>query len=176
MFEGNLTRLRACREEDVPLAQQFISDPEVSLNMVPDIPYPMTLGEERKWYESLSARGDRYSFAIETREETRYIGGCGVNNINWKNGTAEVGIFIGDPEFRDKGCGTDALGTPVRFAFGQIHINKLKLNVFSFNARAICCYEKLNFKLEGVLRQEIFRDVRYHDIHIMSILREEYVS
>ena len=37
------------------------------------------------------------------------------------------------------------------------------------------CYEKAGFTREGTRREAIFRDGRYHDEHVMSILREEFL-
>ena len=73
-----------------------------------------------------------------------------------------------------KGHGTDAIRILIRFIFEQMNINKIKLNVYEFNERAVRCYEKCGFKKEGRLRQEIFRDGKYYDQYIMSILKEEY--
>lgn len=88
----------------------------------------------------------------------------------------EVGIFIGDKNYWNKGYGTDAMRILIRFIFEQMNINKIKLNVYEFNPRAVRCYEKCGFKKEGTLRQEIFRDGKYYDQYIMSILREEYYN
>ena len=64
----------------------------------------------------------------------------------------------------------------IRFIFEQMNINKIKLNVYEFNKRAIRCYEKCGFKKEGTLRKEIFKDGKYYDQYIMSILEEEYYN
>jgi RimJ/RimL family protein N-acetyltransferase len=87
---------------------------------------------------------------------------------------AVVGIFIGDKNYWGKGYGTDAMSVLVKFIFEQMNIHKVKLNVFSYNERAIKSYEKCGFKVEGVLRQEIFRDGKYYDEIIMGLLKEEY--
>jgi RimJ/RimL family protein N-acetyltransferase len=55
-----------------------------------------------------------------------------------------------------------------------MNINKVNLNVYSFNERAIASYVKCGFKVEGRLRQRIFRDGKYHDEVIMGILRSEF--
>ena len=62
----------------------------------------------------------------------------------------------------------------LRFIFEQMNMNKVKLNVFSFNPRALRMYQTCGFKEEGRLRQELFRDGKYHDIILMGLLREEY--
>ncbi|MDF2520434.1 MAG: acetyltransferase [Clostridia bacterium] len=174
MYTGEKVRLRAYKREDVQLAQQYINDAETKKLLMPGIPYPITLEQEQKWFESISAFSDNYSFAIETLQEGKYIGGCGVNKLDWKNSVATVGIFIGDKDYWGKGYGTDAMKVLVKFIFEQMNINKVKLFVYSFNERAVKSYEKCGFAREGVLRQEIFRDGKYHDEYIMGILKDEF--
>jgi len=54
-----------------------------------------------------------------------------------------------------------------------MNMNKAKLNVYSFNKRAIKSYSKCGFQIEGTLRQEIFRDGAFHEEIIMGILKTE---
>lgn len=175
MYKGTLVRLREYREDDISTVLKYINDEEVKRNLTPGIPYPFTLEDEKKWYQSITATEDTYSFAIETIEDSIYLGGCGINHVDWKNSIAVVGIFIGNKDYWNKGYGTDAMRTLIKFIFNEMNINKIKLNVYSFNERAVKCYEKCGFKKEGVLRQEIYREGKYHDEFIMAILREEWV-
>ena len=47
----------------------------------------------------------------------------------------------------------------------------LKAVVFDFNVPAKRCYEKCGFKAEGLLRDEIYREGTYHDVTVMSLIR-----
>ena len=174
MYTGEKVRLREYKKEDIVPAQNYINNPEVKRLLNPGIPFPTTLADEEKWIESLSATKDVYSFAIETLEDNKYIGGCGINSIDWKNSVAVVGIFIGDKQYWGKGYGTDSMKTLIKFIFEQMNVNKIRLNVFSFNERAIKSYKKCGFKIEGTLRQELYRDGKYYDDILMGILREEW--
>jgi RimJ/RimL family protein N-acetyltransferase len=176
LLDGKLVRLREYRKEDISLKINYINDSEVLGYLESGIPYPVTLNEELKWFESISAFRDSYRFAIETIEDNIYIGDCGINSIDWKNSIASVVIFIGSKDYWGKGYGTEAMQTLLTFIFNQININKVRLNVYSFNERAIKSYEKCGFKREGVLRQEIFRNGRYYDIISLGILRDEYIG
>ncbi len=176
MFIGKRVKLRELKIEDVEPAYRYMSDPEVLLNLSPGIPYPMTLERERHWFESQIEMKDTYNFSIEDIETGLYIGGCGINKIDWKNSIATVGIYIGDKDFRGKGYGTEAMGLFIDFIFNQMNINRVQLFVFSFNERAIRSYKKIGFVEEGRLKQSIFRNGKYHDELIMSILREDYFS
>lgn len=176
MYIGNKIRLREYRREDVKSAQNYMNNPELKKLLTPGIPYLYTFEDEQRWYESLSANKDIYSFAIETIEDDKYIGGCGINKVDWKNSVAIVGIFIGDKNYWGKGYGTDAMKVLIKFIFEQMNINKIKLNVYDYNKRAIKSYEKCGFKTEGILREEIFRDGKYHDEYVMGILKEEHFN
>ncbi|MDF2531495.1 MAG: acetyltransferase, partial [Clostridia bacterium] len=88
MYTGEKVRLRAYKREDITLAQQYLNDAETKKFLMPGIPYLITLEEENKWFESISSFKDTYNFAVETLEESKYIGGCGVNNLDWKNSVA----------------------------------------------------------------------------------------
>lgn len=174
MYFGDKVKLRAYKKEDIPLACEYMNDSETKKLLVNNIPFPMSLEQEEKWFEGLAGLKDTYNFAIEALEEGKYIGGCGINSINWLSRIVTVGIFIGDKNYWGKGYGTDAMKVLLRFIFEQMNMNKVKLNVFGFNQRAKRSYEKCGFKVEGVLKQEIFRDGQYYDDYAMAILFEEW--
>lgn len=171
MYEGKLVRLRAYTKEDIPQALKYLNSYEVTKNLSPGIPYPFTLEDEEKWYASNSALNDTYSFAIETLEDNLYLGGCGINQVDFKNSHVMIGIFIGDPAYWGKGYGTDALKLLTKFIFEEMNIHKIKLGVYSFNERAIKCYEKVGFIEEGILKKEIFKEGKYYDEHLMALFR-----
>ena len=174
MFEGQHVRLRAYTKDDIPKARDYLNDPDVGMRLRPGIFFPFRLEDEEAWYNNLNATSEKeYSFAVELKEEKTYIGGCGVMGIDPKNHVAMVGIFLGKPHCGN-GYGTDAMRLLVNFCFQEINLHKVKLNVYSFNKRAIRSYEKVGFQTEGVLREEIFRFGRYHDEIIMGLLRSEW--
>jgi len=174
MLKGKLVRLREYTKEDLDKVLEYINDPEVKKYLMPGIPFPLRKEDEEKWYQNLDGFSTKsYSFAIETLSKKEYIGGCGINNIDWKNSVASVGIFLGKPHW-NKGYGTDAMSILVRFIFNEMNINKIKLSVYSFNKRAIRAYEKVGFKIEGVLREELYREGKYHDVYVMGILKNEW--
>ena len=170
IFTGKKTRLRAYRKEDVDAALAYINDPEVKRFLMPGVPFPLTRADEEKFLADISAFKDNYSFAIETLDG-RYIGGCGINSVDWKNSVCEAGIFIGDQSLWGKGFGTDAFGVLVGFVFSQMNINKVRLRVYDFNLRGIKSYHKLGFKKEGVLRQMVSYGGFFGDVAVYALLR-----
>jgi RimJ/RimL family protein N-acetyltransferase len=154
----------------------YINDPEIGGNLTPDIPYPITLNEEERWFQSITALGDTYKFAIETLEDKTFIGGCSINSIDWKNSVATVGIFLGNKDYQGKGYGSDAMKVLMDFIFMQMNINKIRLIVYSYNESAIKCYKKCGYRVEGILRQEVYKDGKYYDKISMGFLKVEYLA
>lgn len=175
MFEGKLVRLRSYRKEDMKICLSFINDPLVTKNIRPGIPFPYKYEDEIKWYESLNPMSEKnYSFAIEKIEDETYLGGCGINYVDWKNSFCEIGLFLGK-DFWNKGYGTDAMNILVKFIFNEMNLNKIKLFVYSFNDSARRVYEKLGFKTEGVLREEIYKEGKYYDEILMGLLKKDFI-
>ena len=80
-------------------------------------------------------------------------------------------IVVGAPE---KGLGRRLLTEILRIAFSELRAHRLFLDVAEDNARARHLYESLGFVYEGTMRDASLRDGQYFDLHLMSILEEEY--
>jgi RimJ/RimL family protein N-acetyltransferase len=111
--------------------------------------------------------------AIETKDG-QHIGNIGLHNGSPEDRTIDLGIMIGEKELWGKGYGTDALLTLARFAFEEMNLNRIGLDVYAFNERAIASYAKAGFVEEGRRRQDIYKDGAYTDVVMMSLLREDW--
>ncbi len=169
MYYGEKVCLRSYNEEDIPIATLLVNDKELKKLLVTGIPFPISPCEEESWIKSQKGnKNGEYNFAIEDIKTKKYIGGCGIQTVNWLARVATVGIMIGDKEYWGKGYGTDAMKVLMKFIFQNMNIHKIRLSTFSFNLRAKKCYEKCGFEVEGILKDEIFKDGRYYDEIIMS--------
>jgi RimJ/RimL family protein N-acetyltransferase len=64
----------------------------------------------------------------------------------------------------------------LRFAFDELNLYRISLNVFEYNQRAIRSYEKVGFVVEGREREFLRRAGRCWDMIFMGILREEWAQ
>ena len=174
MIVGERIRLRAPERSDLPDFVRWFNDPEVIANLA--MYAPMSLASEEQWFEGLLTQKDHYVFCIEVAVEAdwRKVGNCGVDGISWKNRHCSVGISIGEKAYWDQGVGTAALRLLVGWCFDELGLNRVQLTVFARNERAVRCYEKVGFRLEGTKRQALYRDGGFCDVHLMSILQEEW--
>lgn len=176
---GKRVRLRAIERGDIPTFLQWLNDPEVQ-RYLGRTPFPLSFAEsiqdpggEERWFERQLNDEKNRIFAIET-EKGVHIGNIGLHEIDYKDGKATLGIVIGEKGYWDQGYGTDAVRTLLRFAFQELNLHRISLEVFDFNKRAIRCYEKCGFRREGVAREDSFRGGKRHDKVLMGILRQEF--
>jgi RimJ/RimL family protein N-acetyltransferase len=102
------------------------------------------------------------------------IGYCGLCNMSELNKNAEYFILIGDDSYWGMGFGTSAGHAVLQYGFYNLKLNRIWLTVSETNNAAIRSYAKLGFFAEGRMREACFRDNKYHDKIVMSVLKHEW--
>jgi RimJ/RimL family protein N-acetyltransferase len=171
---GKLVCLKALETEKHAVAlERWVQDSEYSrlLNSEPAAVWPAKQMQE--WFEK-EFKNDTIIFGIHTLEDDWLIGDTTLGNFDWAAGNAWVGVGLGEREYWGKGYGTDAMRLVLRFAFRELNLNRVSLDVFEYNPRAIRSYERAGFKHEGCGRGWLNRDGRRWDLIYMGILRREW--
>jgi len=175
MIFGQNVRLRAPEREDLPRFVAWLNDPEVRAGLT--IVLPLSIGEEEAWFERmLKSPAHEHPLVIEIAQGETWvpIGNSGFHDIDWRIRSAEVGIFIGEKSYWDKGYGTEVMRMLLKHGFDTLNLNRIALRVYEDNLRAIRCYEKAGFVNEGRFRQAMYKDGQYKDILFMSVLQSEW--
>lgn len=126
------------------------------------------------WFENISTDNSRIDLIICLQENNQPVGEMAMLDIDHQNRHAIVRISLFDREFWGNGYGTEAMALLLNFGFEILNLHRVGLDVYSFNKRAIKSYEKLGFKREGIIRDELFYDREYHDSIIMGVLKSEF--
>ncbi|MCZ2127662.1 MAG: GNAT family N-acetyltransferase [Anaerolineales bacterium] len=172
---GKKIRLRAVEREDIKKFHEWVNDPQVTINI--SMYLPMSLEDETAWFEGFS-KMDRHErpLAIEIRKNKTWkiIGNCGVFNLDFRNGNAELGIMIGDKTEWNKGYGTDAMTALSRHCFETLDLHRVYLRVYESHVRAARAYEKVGFVLEGKQRDAVYKNGKHENVLMMSLLRSEW--
>ena len=82
-------------------------------------------------------------------------------------------IYIADPALRGKGFGKQAMEAVMRWCFEDLKLERLYLDHYTGNPAA-GLYLHLGFRYEGVLRRNCRKNGKLYDVHLMSMLKEEY--
>lgn len=172
MIAGEHVILRAFERDDAERCYRWINDPNIVRTL--KTRYPIAFQNEIEWLDRAmhESHVERH-FAIERRDDRTHIGNASIHDIDWVSQTAWFGLFIGEPSAWNRGFGGDSIKTLVRFAFDDMNLGKLRINVFDYNDRAKHVLEALGFVQEGCLRRDFFREGTHHDIVILSKFREQ---
>jgi RimJ/RimL family protein N-acetyltransferase len=171
---GELVYLRAPERSDIGDFVRWFNDADVLHNLA--MSAPMSTAAETAWFDRMLERQGTtdYLFVICLLADDRAIGTAGLHGIDQVNGSAEFGIAVGEKGEWDKGYGTDALRAICDFGFGALRLERIGLMVYEGNARGRRAYEKAGFTMEGTLRRAHYARGRHEDVHVMSLLRDEW--
>lgn len=170
VIKGKKVNLRPFQLKDAKKTLAWRNDPATRFLAMMH-PYPVTKEMEQDWLQGILRDTSNRSvvFAVETAKEGRLIGNFQLRDIQWIHRRAWLGIVIGDDSQRGKGYGEEAMKLGLEYAFRDLNLNKISLEVIRSNTGAIRLYEKLGFKKEGVLEKHFFSDKCYHDVLILSL-------
>lgn len=174
LLNGSKVRLGSINEEDIDIFASWYSDSDF-LRFFDKVPaYPKSRQELVGWLKEIQDSNKGYSFAIRSIDNDEMIGYIELSNIQWWNGVATLGIGIGDTKHRGSGFGKEAMKLLLDFAFEELNLHRIQLNVFCYNTGAISLYEKVGFTREGVYREFIHRDGQRWDMYLYGILEQEW--
>ncbi|MDR2941546.1 MAG: GNAT family N-acetyltransferase [Treponema sp.] len=168
---GQKCYLSPIDENDAEKYTEWLNDLEITVNLGPLYGSILNVDKEKDLLKELSKN---HNYSIIDLETNELIGNCGFLEIDNLNQTAEIGIFIGNKNFWNKGYGTEALVLLMDYGFKAINLHNITLRVFPFNERGMKCYEKIGFKLIGKRRESLKRGNKVYDIIYMDILNKEF--
>ena len=101
------------------------------------------------------------------------IGFVSLTSIDFLNQSAEFSIEL-IPAAQGKGHGLAATKAMLEHGFNDLNLHRIYLKVLEDNKSAIGCYLKAGFTVEGCLKDSIFKQGKFKNQVIMSILAEDF--
>lgn len=136
--------------------------------------FPTTLQDLEKFYQGVTGSRTEVMFAIADGKSHKHIGNVKLGPIDWVHRRAMFGIMIGEKDYWGKGAGEEVTRLMVEYAFCRLNLRRIGLVVFEEHEPAVRCYQKIGFKVEGCLREQMFHEGRYKNHLYMGLLRSEY--
>lgn len=172
---GDRIVLREYRDSDIDYIRQWVNDPEITNTLSDNFLYPHTKYETESFFRTVvEGKSRNKSFIIAAKDSLEYIGQIDLYRMDWRNRFALLAIVIGRKEYLGKGYGSEAIQLLQKFAFEELNLNRIELEVYEYNERAYKCYLKCGFIEEGRYRKKMYKQGKYWDSICMSILKSEY--
>jgi len=166
-------KLRAIEESDLELLLEMMNDSEIQ-KMVVGSGAPVSMYQQKKWFESLQTNKNELRLMIETKEHGT-IGLITLTSIDYINRKAEFSYKIASSKnIRGSGYGTKAYIAIINYAFYQLNLNCINSENLEYNTVTEHIKKKLGFIKEGILRERVFRNGKYHNTHIWSLLKKDW--
>ena len=179
LFKGELVRLSAIDPDEAGKAFTRWNRDSEFMRLLDSNPtsFRSQRGMQKMLERDLENQSsDRHWFTIHALADDKLLGDINLFVDDWAGREAFVGLGIGERDFWGRGYGTDVMKVILRYAFTEVNLQRVTLNTFEYNPRAIRSYEKSGFRHEGRMRQVLNREGKRWDMLYMGILREEWMQ
>ena len=171
---GKTVVLREYRREDLSAIRSWINDGGTTRYLGGSFRRPQSWEQTEEMLERrLNGDVGGEGFVIADRESMAYLGQCDLMMIDNVARRAEIAVVL-VPEARGRGAAFEGLSLLLSYAFDTLNLNRVWLRCAAENAPAISLYERLGFRREGILREDLFIDGHAQDAIVMGLLRSEF--
>lgn len=166
----SLRKITSSYEKDLLL--QWRNKDRIRANMYnSDI---ITPEEHRHWIDNiLHVPTKLYLLAYDVIKDVP-IGLASIVNINKKLSNCEWAFYIGEDDYLNKGHAIEVEYLILKYVFEDLNFHRLFCAVLDFNTQVISFHKQFGFIEEGRYREYLFRDGRWLDVILLSILQDEY--
>jgi RimJ/RimL family protein N-acetyltransferase len=151
---------------------KWINDEEVIQFL--EIAFPTTMEKLEGYVKSILDNPNCLFLAIIERETQKHIGNLKIGPIDWISRIAGHGILIGDKSSWGKGYASEAIKLLVKYAFRNLNLHKVWSIIVDSHMASIKAHQNAGFRIEGKLKQHLFKSGKYVDAAIISITSDEY--
>lgn len=131
--------------------------------------FPQT-DESLKNFISSANHTGRIVLAIIAKDSKVHVGNISLQGINWVDRNAEIAFLLGEKEYWGKGIMGEAGKAMIDHAFITLNLHRVHCGTSTENKGMQRLAEKLGMSKEGVRKEAIFNDGKYHDIIEFGII------
>jgi RimJ/RimL family protein N-acetyltransferase len=176
MLRGDLTLLRARRDEDITILDtELYDDVETRVRADPRPWRPVPAGSAASTFRVTDPAGNDAVFSVLELATGELAGTALLWQIDHFNRLAHVGISL-RPTFRGRGLATDAVRVLCRYGFAILGLNRLQLMTLADNAAMIATATKTGFRHEGTLRRAHWVNGQFLDKVVYGQLAQEWTA
>ncbi|MBR3928651.1 MAG: GNAT family N-acetyltransferase [Clostridia bacterium] len=168
---GERIILREYRSEDLSALRAWVNDSETTKYLSGAYRRPQTWEQTEEWLSRrLNGDAGGEGFVISDKETGKYLGQIDLMMIDPIARKAEMAIVL-MKNAQKKGYALESIRLILSYAFQTMNLNRVWLKCAEKNEAAVKCYLKAGFKIEGVLRDDLYIGGEYANALIMGVLK-----
>lgn len=159
--------LRELQEKDIEGMLEWMHDPGINCFFrfnAQDMDYD-------KAYQFISQKNNTTKHFAIVNSDDEYLGTISLKEIDLKNRKAEYAISI-RRKYHGTGVATAATDLILKYAYEELQLHRVYLNVLSDNARAIRFYEKYGFRYEGEFEDDLYLNGEWKTLKWYAIVKK----
>lgn len=166
---------RAFEEEDAELIYKWKNDDDLK-KLSTGLNRRMCKEEALEWVRARMRHHDyRVFWAICARDTGKMIGYACLTDIHYINSSANFsGILIGDKDYQDGLAWIETYLFVYEYVFERLNLNRIYGHAIDEHDMTVAMRTAMFSTTEGVMRQAAFKNGKFYDVSISSILRNEY--
>ena len=169
-LEGSQIYLRQITVEDTDIVLKWRNDPQVVKNFI--YRKPISREEHLDWIHNKVEKGLVIQFIVCDKENDKPLGSIYLQNFDEESHRAEWGIFLGEPEVRGRGIGTEAGKILMQYAFHELKLHKVISRVLAYNIGSVKMNQNMGGIQEGYMKDQLYLDRTYVDEIIFGFTKE----
>jgi len=178
-IKGNLVDLIILNEEIVESSNwyKWFNDEETTLHMQKHY-FPNTKEMQIDFYNnSLKNNESIVQLGILDKSKSVVFGIISLSNIDLINRNAEWSVLIGEKEYRQLIYVNEAIDLILKHAFFTLNLYKVNGGyVETLKEWGIFMQRRYNFKEEGKLRSQMYKNGKFLDIFLIGLLKDDYIK
>lgn len=172
-LSGKYTILSPMIKDDVETFFEWVNDLQTTKYIMVSTGVP-TIDDEYDWFEKSRKDPSKIIFSILDKKSGKLVGNCSLMKIDHVDRKAELGILLGDKDYRKEEYGSEAAALLLDYGFNTMNLHSIYLKMFDYMKENIASFKKLGFREVGVLREARFFDGCYCNTIIMDLLNKEF--
>ena len=165
--------LRALEPDDYKTSFKWRNDDEI-WNMVGGPKYFVSEAYEKKWVEDTIFNSHNIKLAVCLKDTNTYIGNVYATDIDMINRSCTTGVLIGERDYWNQGYASEAYRLLLYYIFNERNLHRVQAYVLESNVASLKMHQKVGYKVEGTLRHSVYKNGKYQNQVLLSILKEDY--
>jgi RimJ/RimL family protein N-acetyltransferase len=168
------TYLRALEPEDIEKINEYHNN-ETVFSRVMANKFFISLERDKAWAKKLMMDDkEAIYWSICLRENDKMVGYTSLINIDLRNRKAYIGGVTIDQEYQNQKLAQDAYEQVFNYGFYELGLNKMNTGYLEDHIVSEIIFMKFGFVKEMLLREEIYKLGKFHNVVIVSVLSSEY--
>ena len=166
-MSANTEFVRLMCQDDLDMVRNWRNHPDVRKFMYTN--HEISADEHSTWFSKATCEPKRHLLIYELQNQP--MGFINLHQIS-DGGIADWGFYLA-PDAKP-GTGAKMGLCALDYAFTTADFHKICGQAIAYNERSSNFHLKLNFRKEGILREQHFDGARYHDVICFGLLKDEW--